>query len=229
MEKILIDFQPKVSIVIPVYNGQNFLSKAIKSALNQTYQNIEVIIVNDGSNDEEATRNIALSFGNKVKYYEKENGGVSSALNLGIQKMTGQYFSWLSHDDEYYPDKIEKQIEILNKNKQKDIILFTNYVWIDKHSKVMNEFTLPHIKNMIGLKAVSYGYISGCTLLIPIKCFHDVGNFNESLLATQDYDMWFRLARRYSFIFIPVPLVKSRLHTEQTTNTYSKRDIECNN
>lgn len=92
---------PKVSIVIPVFNGSDYLDKAIQSALNQSYQNVEIIVVNDGSNDGGKTAEIAKSYGDNIRYIEKENGGVSSALNRGIEAMTGEYFSWLSHDDEY--------------------------------------------------------------------------------------------------------------------------------
>ena len=104
------DFNPLVSIVIPVYNGANFLAEAIDSALAQTYRNLEVIVVNDGSTDGGATERIACSYGDKIRYFSKPNGGVSSALNLGIEKMKGEYFSWLSHDDLYAPDKIENQV-----------------------------------------------------------------------------------------------------------------------
>ena len=77
---------PKVSIIIPVYNGSNYLANAIDSALAQTYKNIEVIVVNDGSKDEGATERIALSYGDRIHYYAKSNGGVSSALNFGIPR-----------------------------------------------------------------------------------------------------------------------------------------------
>ena len=99
--------RPLVSIVIPVYNGSNYLAEAIDSALNQTYDNVEIIVVNDGSKDEGKTRDVALKYGNKIRYFEKENGGVASALNFGVKQMSGEYFSWLSHDDFYTPHKIE--------------------------------------------------------------------------------------------------------------------------
>jgi len=101
---------PFVSIVIPVYNGAKYLSDAIESAINQTYPNIEILVINDGSQDNNATDKVARAYGNKINYYTKENGGVASALNLGISKMKGEYFSWLSHDDWYLPDKIRKEI-----------------------------------------------------------------------------------------------------------------------
>ena len=98
--------KPLVSIVIPVFNGENYLKDAIDSAINQTYSNCEIIVVNDGSSD--ATEKIAKSYGKKIRYYKKENGGVSTALNLGLEKMTGDYFSWLSHDDLYKRDNQER-------------------------------------------------------------------------------------------------------------------------
>ena len=104
--------QPKVSIVIPVFNGSDFLNQAIDSALAQTYPNLEIIVVNDGSTDEGKTERIAESYGPKIRYFWKTNGRVASALNFGIQRMTGDYFSWLSHDDVYYPEKIHEQMDL---------------------------------------------------------------------------------------------------------------------
>ena len=80
----IFDYNPLVSIIIPVYNGSDFIGKAIESAINQTYKNIEIIIVNDGSTDNGATKKVVVSYQHdlRIKYFEKENGGVSSALNL---------------------------------------------------------------------------------------------------------------------------------------------------
>ena len=129
---------PQVSIVIPVYNGSNYLADAIDSTLAQTYTNTEVIVINDGSNDGDKTEKIALSYGNQIRYFAKENGGVSSALNLGIQKAEGEYISWLSHDDAYLPDKIQTQIEHL-KDTSRDTILFSDYEIIDENSNFVRK------------------------------------------------------------------------------------------
>ena len=111
-------FEPKVSIIIPAYIASNYLAEAIDSALKQTYKNIEILVINDGSKDNGATREIAEKYIAEhmgiVRYIEKENGGSSSALNTGIRNMKGEWFSWLSHDDLYYPDKAEKQITYIN-------------------------------------------------------------------------------------------------------------------
>ena len=117
----------KVSIIIPVYNGSNYVNLAIDSALRQTYKNIEIIVVNDGSKDN--TLKILKQYGDKIKLIDKENGGVSTALNLGIKNMTGDYFSWLSHDDLYYPEKIEREVNYLIENNLvgTKTILYSNF------------------------------------------------------------------------------------------------------
>ena len=102
-----LDYKPLISVLIPVYNGSNYLEEALESVLEQTYSNYEIIVVNDGSNDEGKTKKIALKYENKIRYFEKENGGVASALNYGISKANGDYISWLSHDDIYNENKLK--------------------------------------------------------------------------------------------------------------------------
>ena len=121
---------PLVSIIIPVYNGGNFLRDAIESALNQTYPNIEVIVVNDGSDDCGETEKIASDFVGKIVYLSKENGGVSSALNFGIQQMKGDFFSWLSHDDLYVETKIEEQLFYFFKDPSIELVYGNYDLWV---------------------------------------------------------------------------------------------------
>jgi len=215
-----LDPNPKVSIVIPVYNGANYLREAIDSALSQTYKNIEVIVVNDGSNDGGETEEVARSYGNRIRYFYKENGGVASALNLGIRNMEGEYFSWLSHDDVYYPKKIEEQINYLNKLKENDVIVYSDYQLVDSKSNFIKDIELPEIEPKKLLSALLYErFINGCTLLIPKKCFRDEKPFKENLRTTQDYDLWFRLMIDYEFLHLQKVLVKSRQHSEQGIRT----------
>ncbi|MFA5407239.1 MAG: glycosyltransferase [Bacilli bacterium] len=223
---------PKVSIIIPVYNGSNYMKEAIDSALNQTYKDIEIIVVNDGSNDNGETEKIALSYGSKIRYFKKENGGVSTALNLAISKMSGKYFSWLSHDDVYYPNKIEAQINYLIDNNlvNKNIILYADYDVINEKSKVFDKCFLDH--NYLinkGEYSLLKRYINGLTLLIPKKAFDEFGLFNEKLRCVQDYDMWYRMSKKYKFIHMEGIFVKSRQHIGQVTFTNPNVSIEGNN
>jgi len=221
---------PLVSIVIPVYNGSRYLREAIDSALNQTYQNREVIVVNDGSRDDGKTEAIARSYGERIRYFAKENGGVATALNLGITKAKGEFVSWLSHDDAYTPMKLESQMDFLNTlpdNRRKEVILYSHFFLMDESSVVFGRYTVPSIPpeklyqallcEMVFLSPLrrrKFG-INGCTTLIPKAVFEKVGYFDEKLRTTQDYDMWFRMNRYFDFILTNDYLLNSRIHKEQ--------------
>ncbi|MFC1659422.1 glycosyltransferase [Pseudomonadota bacterium] len=214
------EFNPLVSIIIPIYNGSNYMREAIDSAIGQTYKNIEIIVVNDGSNDKGKTKKIALSYGNKVKYFEKENGGVATALNLAIKNANGKYISWLSHDDVYYPDKIKIQIDLLTTLEDRNTIIYSGYNIIDENSKFIGSVDLLKEHSLEDLHKSLYpllnGLIHGCSLLIPKACFDKIGLFNEKLETTQDYDLWFKFLRQYPICFSRKILIKSRIHAEQT-------------
>ena len=209
----------KVSIIIPVYNGENFVKEAIDSALAQTYNNYEIIVVNDGSNDN--TDLICRSYGNRIRYFKKKNGGVSSALNYGIKKMTGEYFSWLSHDDLYLPNKLEIEMNYINKLNDNNIILYSDYLLINAKGK---EFADPVILEHDKFeKNPYYAFlrcaINGISMLIPKKAFDDCGFFDERFKCTQDYDMWLRMYDKgYKFVHIKELITKTRIHDKQDTN-----------
>lgn len=222
---------PKVSLIIPVYNGSKYLNYAIDSAIKQTYKNVEIIVVNDGSTDKGKTEKIAKSYGDKIKYIHKENGGVSSALNLAIQKMTGEYFSWLSHDDTYEPNKIEIEVKYLQENSllHKKAIVYSDYYLIDVHGKILSKAVKNHDELVNKPEyALLKGNVNGLSLLIPKTAFDEYGGFDVSLKATQDYELWRKMARTYDFIHIPELLVSTRSHAKQVTNINPKVKTEGN-
>lgn len=223
--------KPKVSIIIPVYNGSNYMKEAIDSALAQDYENLEIIVVNDGSIDDGKTHEIALSYGDKIKYFKKENGGVSTALNLAIEKMTGDYFSWLSHDDVYFPNKVSTQIKYLEDNNllKENVILYADYELIDKNSKhISYAIKDSEMLNSKPEYSLLRGSINGLTLLIPKKAFKEHGIFDVTLRAVQDYELWYRMISTYKFIHVPGIIVKSRYHSKQVSNTSPKVKTEGN-
>lgn len=227
MEKIdNIDF-PFVSIIIPVYNGSNYLEEAINSALNQTYSNIEVLVINDGSNDNGATSLIAKKYEKRIRYFEKSNGGVSTALNYGIEEMKGDYFSWLSHDDIYLPFKIEEQINYIKK-KNFFGLLFSNYKFIDSSGNLMsNKNDFMKYQNLDFLLRLFLSYpINGITTLIPQKIIKEIGLFNPSLKYCQDYDYWVRITKNFEISSYDKVVSYSRLHDEQGTNNIKKMRLE---
>ncbi len=212
------NFTPLVSIVIPVYNGTNYMAEAIDSALEQTYSNIEVLVINDGSKDNGATRNIALSYGERIRYFEKENGGVATALNLGIAEMKGEYFSWLSHDDKYFAHKIGTQVDFLSQLINREVVLYSDVEYIDKNSIFLSQLNLPHYPSEYFRPAfIKEGLINGCSLIVPKICFEKCGLFDTSLKTTQDYDLWFKISAKFDFIHQQKILIQSRLHDSQDT------------
>lgn len=210
----------KVSLIIPVYNGGRYLQEAIESALAQTYTNREIIVVNDGSCDGGETESIAQSYRDRIRYFSKPNGGVASALNFAVSKMTGDYFSWLSHDDLYYPQKLERQLEILANMPDPRTVLYCNYTLIDSEGKALGDIIMDTaLLNQKPLYSVLRSGINGCSLLIPREAFEKTGLFDEKLRTTQDYDLWIRMQLQggYKFAHHPDVLVKYRTHSQQDT------------
>ncbi len=218
--------RPLVSIIIPVYNGANYMKDAIDSALKQDYDNIEVLLVNDGSCDDGATEAIALSYGDRIRYISKENGGVSSALNLGIKHMRGDYFSWLSHDDLYTPEKVRVQVEALLAGKDCNMLSLCGSYQIDKTGKRLSDANGRSRFNdgeVVEWRAVLadlllHGSFNGCALLIPRRVFDDCGLFHEGLRFSQDYLMWLSIfLKGYSLLYVANEAVANRVHDGQLT------------
>lgn len=218
---------PKVSIIIPVYNGSNFLKCAIDCALNQTYENIEVLVINDGSTDGGQTEEIALSYGDQIRYISKPNGGVSSALNYGIANMTGDYFAWLSHDDAYTTTRIHDAVDLLNTHGLigKKYIGFTDGYYADASGAKIKDFKRKFDPNRIysGYEAMEKmtenGTLYGCNLLIPRSAFEEAGVFDESLRYSQDALMWYRIfLAGYGIVSDGHLNVMSRMHGAQVSH-----------
>lgn len=221
---------PLVSIVIPVYNGSNYLAEAIDSALAQTYPNVEILVVNDGSKDGGKTEQIALSYGDRIRYFSKENGGVATALNLGIEQMCGDFFSWLSHDDLYTAEKISLQMKAFVGANNPNTVVYCNYFVFTGDPANGVRIKLAEIAPA-GFRywITAENALHGCTLLIPRAAFDACGRFREDLQTTQDYDLWFRMAATFSFIHISQHLVKARSHAQQDSLKMSGVVLqECN-
>lgn len=223
---------PKISIIIPVYNGSDYLSNAIECALNQTYDNLEVIVVNDGSKDDGKTEKVALSYGDRIRYFYKSNGGVSSALNFGIKHMTGEYFSWLSHDDAYSLTKIADSVKLLQSHDAmgKKVVAHTGGFYIDIHGNILHGFSQYFEKDKLYTGSdvveimINKGTLNGCCMLIPKSAFDDAGLFHESLRYSQDSLMWYNIFLvDYGLLCDNRPNVMYRLHQNQTSQL--RRDL----
>lgn len=224
MEKRKLEF-PLVSVIIPAYNAENFLRNSIDSVINQSYPNIELIVVNDGSKDN--TEKIALSYGNKVRYFFQKNSGVSSALNRGINESKGDYIAWLSHDDCFLPSKIEKQIDSFKLNP-KAHICYTDYNVIDDFGIHQGVMKLPYYsKEDFSFHLLQAMFVCGSTVLIKKTCFFKENLFfSEDLKYAQDADLWMKLSLKYNYIHIDECLVNWRFHLEQGSRNDSAMRID---
>lgn len=207
---------PLISVVIPVFNGSNYVDEAIESVLLQGYPNIEIVVVNDCSEDEGATASILDGYKNRIKTFTLEqNSGVSGALNCGILQAKGDYVTWLSHDDKMTQDRLSTLVPIAIANPGK--IIYSDFALIDESNQIIagnsnvgtnNTYFTLQPTNI--LEHLITGRLHGCTLLIPRnKITH---NFDLNLRFTQDYQMWLTLMKGTDFLFIDKPLIHSRTH-----------------
>lgn len=194
---------PKVSVIIPTYNRAKLLPRAIKSVLTQTFQDFELIIVDNGSTDH--TKEIVNDFvekeGSKVKYFYQGNQGSSVARNLGITKSRAEYIAFLDSDDEWLPEKLEKQLALFE-NTAFDNLGFVGCCNIDIDNKKEKRFC-PYKKGDILKELLSRKIVhSSSGILTRKRVLKATGYFDEDLQISQDIDMWIRISRNYKFDFV---------------------------
>lgn len=206
-----------VSVIIPTYNRADLISESIESSLNQTYRNVEVIVVDDGSKDK--TQEVCTKYRDRIEYYYKQNGGIGSALNYGIKKMNGKWFKWLSSDDVLTLDAVEVLLKYAHESEA--MIVYADYDIIDNDSKFVKKFLEPHFDSYYEYASALWTRFigNGSSILIHKSCFDKVGLFDETLHSAEDYDWWLRacLIHRYRFFHLPKVVLKYRIHNKQLT------------
>ena len=210
---------PTVTVILPVYNGENYVRFAIESVLNQTVKDLELVVVDDGSTD--STPEILASYGPPLRYVRQENTGVAGAFNHGLRLARGKYISWLSHDDIFHPTKLEKQLDALSKLDSPGIC-YTDIETIDSDGRVVTEHKLPeHVRGETLRHVLTGGAIcSACySLMYDRRCVEQAGNYAVELKYTQDVDMLSRLVRRFPLVHVPEPLMQVREHATRAVHT----------
>lgn len=219
-----MDYRPLISIVIPLYNGANYVEEALKCALAQDYDNVEILVVNDGSTDGGAGRELCMKYADQIRYMEKPNGGCASALNYGIREAKGEYISWLSHDDLYAPNKLSHQVKLLNreKNDRENLIISNRGSLIDGEGNPLMHPSVGENK-----KLDSFGFfryllfhkcVNGCGLLIPRSLFMQGLWFDESMRFVLDWNLWLKMAASGAGVLLDdTVLVQNRVHGGQVT------------
>ena len=218
-----------VSIIIPVYNSERYLKECLNSLFDQTYQNIEIIAVDDGSTD--TSLEILKNYSDKLKILSQENNGLYSALKLGISKIQGKWCKWFSPDDVLYPHAIEIQVNEAEKYPD-NTILYSNWDIIDENGKLLREF---HESNYNELSKFEYNIrllygqqINVNTTLIPSILFQKPGIRNLDDPVAIDYDFFLNSAifHDVKFHLIPQPLVKYRIHADQLSHKNISKTLD---
>lgn len=203
---------PTVSVIIPTYNRGHMIGEAIKSVLSQTYWDLELIVVDDGSTDNTAEV-VRLFHDDRLRYIKlKERSGASSVpRNTGLRVATGEYIALLDSDDEWMPNKLELEVKYLNTYPSVGLV-YSNYTYFGSREGYRKSgfegARLPHTLTGLFLD----NPISSSAALIRRACFDKVGYFDESVVQSGDFDMWLRIAKDFVIDYINTPLARYRLH-----------------
>lgn len=206
-----------VSVIIPAYNQAHFIGRAIQSVLDQTYQDFEIIVVDDGSTDN--TAEVVHGFeDSRIRYLFQENQGLSAARNKGLRLAQGEFISFLDSDDEFLPHKLELLLEDLS-NKPHVGMTSGQAVPIDENgNQIGNIFNRP-IPNPVELLLFGNPLHVG-SVLLRRSWFDLVGEFDEKLASYEDWDLWLRLAQAgCNFSWVPQPVSLYRFHRAQMTRS----------
>ncbi len=210
---------PRISVIIPTYNRAAFLKEAIQSVLDQTFNDFELWIVDDGSTDQ--TKTIVASFDDQRVYsIYQTNQGVSAARNAGLKKSKGELISFLDSDDHWKPEKLGLQVQYHQEHP--DILVSqTEEIWIRNGVRVnpMKKHTKP--SGWIFDECLTMCAVSPSSVMIHHSVFENCGFFDESLPACEDYDLWLRIALKYEIALLPQALiVKNGGHADQLSQAH---------
>lgn len=218
--------KPLVSVITPNYNYANYVCEAIDSVLNQTYENIEIIVVNDGSTDN--SLELLKGYGDKITTIVQQNAGVSAARNNGVENSSGEYLAFLDADDVWLPEKIEKQLHRFESERDLGLV----HVGVEEIDSIGNVLQT-RLDGMSG--QVSHEFLlferavvlgGGSGLLLPRRVFDEVGAFDLNLQTSADWDLFYRLSRSYNIGFVPEILLKYRIHSSNMHGNIKRMERE---
>ncbi len=206
----------KISVIICTFNREKYISEAIDSVLKQTYPNFEIIVIDDASTDN--TEQVLTQYKNnpKIKIFKNEqNLGISKSRNRGVSLATGEYIAMLDSDD-YWTDtkKLEKQAEILNKNKDVAIVGSSIRVILDRNSKLeeLQKYKYKTRDVQIRKKMLGKNQIAQSSVLFRKNVFEEFGGYDESYEVAEDFDLWLKIGRKYKFANLKEITVDYRVH-----------------
>ncbi len=204
--------KPLVSVIIPNYNYEKYITRTIDSVLEQTYKHIEIIVVDDGSKDN--SLKVLEKYGHKITVLEQANQGVSLARNTGVAVSSGEYVAFLDADDIWLPAKLEAQMQKFFDNPDFGLV-HCSMTYIDRNDEISGENRNGKEGRLASdILRLDGGAIvgAGSTCLIPKRIFDEVGGFDLDQTTAADWDFCYRVAKKYEIGFICEPLVLYRIH-----------------
>lgn len=214
--------KPLVSVVVASYNMGSYLPLAVSSALAQTYDRIEVLIIDDGSTDNTAAIAQGLLTDPRVRYIHQQNGGQASSKNRGIRESKGEFIAFLDADDLWEPTKLEEQLPLFEKSAKVGVVC-ARYVEIDAEGKELRVDSSTFFRGKVSGRLLKYNYIGFSTSVVRRECFETLGCFKEDLGMGIDYELWLRFSTQYEFDFVDRTLVKYRVWAGQMSKNLKRR------
>lgn len=205
-----------LSVVMPVYNGEKYIKDSIKSILNQTFKDFELIIINDGSTDK--TLKIIEQFKEKriFLYNNKKNLGVAKSLNVGLKLAKGKYIARIDADDLNYPNRFEIQVKFLNQNPEY-VLIGSNADWIDRKGNLIPGFKVKLNDSELRKWMFFRNQFFHSSVMFRSSAVKLLGYYNEVLNGVEDYDLWFKMLRIGKVANISKSLIKRRIHENVVT------------
>ena len=215
-----------ISVIIPVYNGEKTIKETILSVLNQTFEDWELIIINDGSTD--STIEIITQIqDNRIRVFNFENAGLARSRNRGIDHSQGEFISFLDADDLWTTDKLEAQFQTLQ-NNPKVMVAYSWTDYIDQSSQFLHSGRHITINGNVYQHLLVNNFLeNGSNPLIRKQALNQVGGFDSSINSVADWDMWLRLAAGYQFVAVPLPQILYRVSARSMSSQIKNQEREC--
>jgi glycosyltransferase involved in cell wall biosynthesis len=217
--------KPLVSIVIATYNMAAYLPLAVHSALDQTYKNIEVLIIDDGSTDPTPMIVDSLPSDSRVRYVFQENRGQAAAKNRGVREAKGEYIAFLDADDIWASNKLDAQIPLFAHGNTVGVV-YSAFTSIDEHGAELNKSSSTLHRGRISGPLLIYNFIGFSSAVVRRTCFERLGFFNEKLGMGIDYDLWLRFSIEFDFDYVDEPVLYYREWPGQMSRNWKTRYLK---
>ncbi len=213
-----------ISVIIPTFNRAPVLLRAVESVLNQTYRNVELIIVDDGSTDDTEKVLEPYRLAGSLLYHKTENAGVAASRNKGAAIASGKWLSFLDSDDEWLEEKLAEQMEFLRQNPSITIV-YTDEIWIRNDVQVNKKNHHQKKGGRIFSDCIKQCLIAPSSVLLSKNLFEKMKGFDESFVVCEDYDLWLKISSQYEIGFLEQSLIKKYGgHSDQLSTKFFAMD-----